>query len=46
MPGRENRSELVGGWVGRWVGEHPHRGKEVGDGIGGFQGETWKRDNI
>jgi hypothetical protein len=24
MPGQEGRS----GWVGRWVGEHPHRGRE------------------
>jgi hypothetical protein len=28
MPGREGGS----GWVG---GEHPHRGRERGDGIGG-----------
>jgi hypothetical protein len=23
--------------VGGWVGEHPHRGRGRGDGIGGFQ---------
>jgi len=33
------------GWSG-WVGEHPHRNRERGDGIGDFWGKTRKGDNI
>ena len=29
-----------------WVGEHRHRGRGMGDGIGGFGGETRKGDNF
>jgi hypothetical protein len=29
--------------VSGWVREHPHRSKERGDGIGGFQRENWER---
>jgi hypothetical protein len=36
MPGQGGRS----GWVGGWVGEHPHRSRGRGYEIGGFQGET------
>jgi hypothetical protein len=32
--------------VGVWVGAHCHRSREREDGMGGFQGETWKGDNI
>ena len=32
--------------MGGWVGKHPHRSREREDGIGGFQGETVKGDNI
>ena len=32
--------------VGGWVGEHPHRSSGREDGIGGFQKETEKEDNI
>jgi hypothetical protein len=28
------------------VGEHPHRGRRRGDGIGGSKGEIWKEENI
>jgi hypothetical protein len=30
--------------VGRWVGEHPLRGKGEGDGMGICEGETWQGD--
>jgi hypothetical protein len=29
-----------------WVGEHIHRGREMGVGMGSSEGETWKRENI
>jgi hypothetical protein len=32
--------------VGRWMGEHPHRVRGMGNGIGSSEGKTWKRDNI
>jgi hypothetical protein len=38
MPGQEDGSG--------WVGEHPHRGRGKGDGMGVFKGETWKGENI
>lgn len=34
------------GWMGVWVGEHTHRGREMGVGMGSSEGETWKRENI
>jgi len=40
----ECQCEEVG--VCRWVGEHPHRSRGWENGIGSFQGETWKRDSI
>jgi hypothetical protein len=33
MPGWGGRS----GWVGEWVGKHPHRSRVRGNGIGGLQ---------
>jgi hypothetical protein len=30
--------------VGRWIGEHPHRGREREDGIGGFQRGDLERE--
>jgi hypothetical protein len=33
--------------VGVWVGEHPHRRRRTGNGIGGlWGGGIWKEDNI
>ena len=32
--------------VGGWEGEHPHRSRWRGDGIGSSGGETGKGDNI
>jgi hypothetical protein len=32
--------------VGRWVGEHPHRSRVKGDGIGVCRGDIRKGDNI
>ena len=29
--------------VGGWVGEHPHRGRGSGDGIGVLQRGNWER---
>ena len=41
MPGWEDGSGQVGGWVD----EHSHRGKGRGDVIGGFQREDLEREN-
>jgi hypothetical protein len=30
-------------WVGEWVGEHPHRSRGRGEGIGGFQRRDLER---
>jgi hypothetical protein len=35
----EHWSKRGGGWVGGWVGEHPHRGK--GEGGDGRYGMEW-----
>ena len=34
------------GGMGGCVGEHPQRGRGMEDLIGGFEGKTWKGDNI
>jgi hypothetical protein len=31
---------------GRWVGEQPHSGRVVGDGMGASERENWKGENI
>jgi hypothetical protein len=33
----------VGGWLGGWMEEPPHRSRVRGNGIGGLQRGNWER---
>jgi hypothetical protein len=42
----QGRKAGVGGWVGGWVEEHPHRSRGMGDRMEVSKEETWKGNNI